>query len=115
MVAVFLSTRLFPLALARASYALVHPEEWGLCELLVVGLLSQAGLELYRHSLPAAFARASRLPARGKPLEKMERVDHCFIAFSRLAVIVMTFHFIQFTMCSNLIPWKLEQVRWLTE
>jgi len=89
---------------------MLHPLEWGLVELLVLGVLTQVGLEFYRHGIPLAFGSWAHLPARGKPLEELARRDRQFVACSQLAIVVMTFHYIQFMASSRDVLWPLEKV-----
>ena len=103
--------RLFPLVVARASHAILHPGEWGALELVVLGLISQIGLELYRHGVPYAFASAQHLPARGRPLEVLATRDKLCIGFSNVAIVVMMFHYLQFMAISPNVLWRPEQVR----
>jgi len=104
--------RLLPLAIARASHSALHPLDWGGVELLVIGVFTQIGLEFYRSGVPRAFSRASAkdLAARGKPLENLARIDRKFIAFSQCAIVVMSFHYLQFMAASPNVLWKPEQM-----
>ena len=92
--------RVLPLIIARASFSAMHPLEWGALELVVLGVLTQVGLEFYRHrgtACPSPSAAGwKHLPSRGKPLEVLAPRDRQFIAFSQVAIIVMTFHYLQF-------------------
>ena len=90
-----LQDRILPLILARAGQAVVNPDSWGVMELVVVGLFTQIGLEVYKHGVPEVFSRWKHLPARGKPLEVLESRDRQYIAFSQIAIVVMTFHYLQ--------------------
>uniref|UniRef100_A0A7S0LJB0 Fatty acid hydroxylase domain-containing protein n=1 Tax=Coccolithus braarudii TaxID=221442 RepID=A0A7S0LJB0_9EUKA len=101
-----LMNRGLPLVIARA----LQPADWGVCELLVLGLLTQIGLELYRSGVPKAFASWAHLPARGKPLEKLALRDRQFIVCSQLAVVVMTFHYLQFMASSPNVLWHREEL-----
>ena len=103
--------RVVPLAVARASQAVLHPQQWGAVELVAIGGVVQAGLEFYRHGVPAAFASWPQLPARGKPLDVLAGKDRLFIAFSQVAIIVMTFHYLQFMASSPNVLWMPEQAR----
>ena len=100
--------RVVPLVLARASHAILHPLKWGTIELVVLGGLTQVGLEFYRHGVPCAFASWEHLPARGKPLAVLARRDRQFIAASQVLIVVMTFHYLQFMVSSANVLWKLE-------
>ena len=71
--------RVVPLVVARASRSMLHPLEWGAIELIVLGLLTQIGLEFYRHGVPVAFSSWQKLPARGRPLEELARRDRCLL------------------------------------
>lgn len=101
--------RMLPLIVARASQSMLHPLQWGVLELLVLGVLTQVGLEFYRHGLPRAFASWAHLPARGKPLEELSRRDRQFVASSQVAIVVMTFHYIQFMATSENVLWQLHE------
>ena len=90
-----LQDRILPLILARVGQAVVDPDSWGVMELVVVGLFTQIGLEVYKHGVPEVFSRWKHLPARGKPLEVLESRDRQYIAFSQIAIVVMTFHYLQ--------------------
>jgi hypothetical protein len=90
-----LQDRILPLVLARVGQAVVNPDSWGVMELVIVGLFTQIGLEVYKHGVPEVFSRWKHLPARGKPLEVLESRDRQFIAFSQIAIVVMTFHYLQ--------------------
>ena len=102
--------RMIPLIVARASHSMLHPFEWGALELVILGGLTQVGLEFYRHGIPAAFSSWAHLPARGRPLEDLAKRDRQFIAFSQVAIVVMTFHYLQFMASSANVLWKLNQV-----
>ena len=103
--------RVVPLVIARAGHSLLHPEAWGAAELAAIGVLTQIGLEVYRHGVPIAFASWKHLPARGKPLEVLETRDRQFIAFSQVAVVVMTFHYLQYMASSPSVLWRPEEAR----
>jgi len=105
-----LEDRLLPLVIARVSHSVLRPLEWGALELLVLGGLTQVGLEVYRHGVPYAFDSWHKLPARGKPLETFAARDRQFIGASQLAIVVMTFHYLQFMATSANVLWSLEQV-----
>ena len=105
-----LRERVLPLLIARASHSVLHPLEWGAVELLVLGGLTQVGLELYRHGVPYAFDSWEKLPPRGRPLEILAARDRQFIAASQVAIVVMTFHYLQFMATSSNVYWSLEQV-----
>ena len=102
--------RLLPLVIARASHSLLHPHDWGVLELILLGVATQVGLEFYRHGVPKAFASWQHLPARGKHLESFERRDRQFIAFSQVAIVVMTVHYLPFMATSPNVLWRLDQV-----
>lgn len=102
--------RVIPLVIARASHSVLHPLEWGLVELIVLGVLTQVGLELYRTGVPLAFSSFAKLPARGKPLEKLASRDKLMIGCSQIAIVVMTFHYLQFMMSSPNVLWRLDQL-----
>jgi len=104
--------RLLPLTIARASHSVLHPLDWGGVELLVIGLFTQIGLEFYRSGVPRVFARTSAkdLAARGKPLEVLARIDRQYIAFSQCAIVIMSFHYLQFMASSPNVLWKPEQM-----
>jgi len=102
--------RVVPLVIARAGHSLLHPEAWGAAELAAIGVLTQIGLEVYRHGVPIAFASWKHLPARGKPLEVLETRDRQFIAFSQVAVVVMTFHYLQYMASSPSVLWRPEEI-----
>lgn len=104
-----LSDRVLPLIIARASHSVLHPLDWGAWELVVLGVFTQVGLEFYRHGVPKAFGSWAHLPARGKPLDVLAPRDRQFIAFSQLAIIVMTFHYLQFMAYSENVLWRPEQ------
>ena len=104
------SDRVVPLVIARASQSVLEPLAWGVMELIVIGVLAQVGLEFYRHGIPLLFASGEKLPARGRPLEVLADIDRTFIGFSRVAVIIMTFHYLQFMASSPNVLWRLEQV-----
>ena len=101
--------RVLPLVIARATHSVFHPLDWGALELIVLGGATQIGLEFYRHGVPYAFSSWDKLPARGKPLDVLARRDRQYIAFSQLAIVVMTFHYLQFMATSANVLWKLEQ------
>ena len=103
--------RVLPLIIARASFSAMHPLEWGALELVVLGVLTQVGLEFYRHGVPLAFRSWKHLPSRGKPLDVLAPRDRQFIAFSQVAIIVMTFHYLQFMASSPNVLWMPEQAR----
>jgi len=105
-----LRERVLPLLIARASHSVLHPLEWGAVELLVLGGLTQVGLELYRHGVPYAFDSWEKLPPRGRPLEILAARDRQFIAASQVAIVVMTFHYLQFMATSSNVYWSLEQM-----
>jgi len=102
--------RVLPLVIARVSHSVLHPQEWGLLELLLLGGITQIGLEVYRHGVPRAFDSCAKLPARGKPLAELARRDQQFVACSQLAIVVMTFHYLQFMLVSPRVLWKLEEL-----
>jgi len=102
--------RILPLIIARASHSMLHPRDWGAVELLVLGILTQIGLEFYRHGVPCAFSKWAHLPARGKHLDALERRDRQFVAFSQVAIVLMTFHYLQFMASSPNVPWRLDEV-----
>ena len=102
--------RVLPLVIARAGHSVLHPLEWGALELLVLGGLTQVGLEVYRSGVPYAFDSWDKLPARGKPLETLATRDRQFIGASQVAIVVMTFHYLQFMATSANVLWSLEQV-----
>jgi len=102
--------RVLPLLIARASHSVLHPLEWGAVELVVLGVLTQIGLEFYRHGVPIAFSSWENLPARGKPLEELATRDRQFIGFSQVAIVLMTFHYLQFMAVSPNVLWRLDQV-----
>ena len=101
--------RVVPLAVARASQAVLHPQQWGAVELVAIGGVVQAGLEFYRHGVPAAFASWPQLPARGKPLDVLAGKDRLFIAFSQVLIVVMSFHYFQFMASSENVLWSLDR------
>ena len=105
-----LQDRILPLILARVGQAVVDPDGWGIVELVVVGLFTQIGLEMYRHGVPQVFSRWKHLPARGKPLEVLELRDRQCIAFSQIAIVVMTFHYLQYMASSPHVIWRPEQI-----
>ena len=105
-----LMERVLPLVIARASHSVLHPEAWGLVELLLMGAVTQIGLELFRHGVPFAFRSWPKLPARGKHLDEFASIDRQFIVFSQLAIVVMTFHYLQFMLTSPNVLWKLEEL-----
>jgi len=105
-----LQDRIVPLIIARASHGMLHPDSWGVVELVVVGLLTQIGLEVYKHGVPEVFSRWKHLPARGKPLEVLESRDRQYIAFSQIAIVVMTFHYLQYMASSPHVLWRPEQI-----
>jgi len=96
--------------IARASHSVMHPLDWGVLELAVLGVLTQVGLEFYRHGVPQVFASWTHLPARGKPLDVLARRDRQFIACSQIAIVVMTFHYLQYMASSPFVPWRLDQL-----
>ena len=102
--------RLLPLLIARASHSLLHPLDWGAPEVLVFGVLTQVGLEFYRHGVPQLFGSWDQLPPRGKPLETLQRIDRLYIACSQVAIVVMTFHFLQFMAASERVLWQPAQL-----
>ena len=102
--------RVVPLIIARASHSMLHPLQWGAIELVVLGVLTQVGLEFYRHGVPLAFSSWEKLPARGKPLMKLEQIDRMFVACSQVMIIVMTFHYLQFMASSPRVLWRLDQL-----
>lgn len=101
--------RVVPLIVARAGHSVLHPDQWGAVELLVLGGATQIGLEFYRHGIPRVFSSWESLPARGKPLDKLAPQDERCIAFSQVAIVVMTFHYLQFMAMSPNVLWKPEQ------
>ena len=103
--------RIVPLVVARAGHAVLHPESWGTVELVIVGGLTQVGLEVYRHGVPSVFASWKHLPARGKPLEVLESRDRQFIACSQIMIVVMTFHYLQYMASSPYVLWRPEEAR----
>merc|ERR1711865_1149417 len=105
-----LQDRIVPLIIARASHGMLQPDSWGVVELVVVGLLTQIGLEVYKHGVPEVFSRWKHLPARGKPLEVLESRDRQYIAFSQIAIVVMTFHYLQYMASSPHVLWRPEQI-----
>jgi len=60
--------------------------------------------------VPRAFDSCAKLPARGKPLAELARRDQQFVACSQLAIVVMTFHYLQFMLVSPRVLWKLEEL-----
>lgn len=105
-----LTERLLPIVVARASQVMLHPLHWGALELLVLGLFVEFGLEFYRSGVPSLFAWCSKLPVRGKPLDAFERRDRQFVAFSHVAIVVMTFHYLQFLACSPNVIWRIDEM-----
>ena len=105
-----LHERILPLAIARASHSVLHPLDWGVVELIVLGALTQIGLEFYRHGIPLAFSSWTHLPARGKPLEILAPIDRFMVAMSQVEIVVMTFHYLQYMACSSNVPWQLSQL-----
>ena len=104
------SERVLPLIIARASHSALQPFEWGAVEFVILGVITQLGLEFYRSGVPSIFAGWKHLPARGKHLDVLAERDKQFIVVSRLAVIVMSFHYLQFMASSQNVLWRLEQV-----
>lgn len=102
--------RVLPLMIARASHSLLHPQDWGAVELLAIGVLTQAGLEVYRHGVPSVFAKWAHLPARGRHLDTLQRRDRQFVVFSQVAIVVMTFHYLQYMASSPNVPWRLVEL-----
>jgi len=102
--------RVLPLIIARASYSVMHPLDWGVVELVVLGVLTQVGLEFYRHGVPIAFGSWKHLPSRGKPLDVLAPRDRQFIAFSQVLIVVMTFHYLQFMASSENVLWRPDQI-----
>lgn len=105
-----LHERLLPLLAMRLSHSMLHPMDWGMTELIVLGVVSQLGLEAYSHLLPRVLDGGQYLAARGKPLKEFATIDRVFVAISRFAIVVMTFHYIQFMACSPNVVWSLGQV-----
>lgn len=101
--------RVVPLMIARASHAMLHPQEWGVVELLVLGLGTQIGLEFYRHGVPRVFSTWEQLPARAKHLDVLAQHDRQYIAVSQVLIVIMTFHYLQFMAGSPNVLWKLDQ------
>ena len=58
--------RVLPLLIARASRSMLYPLEWGALELIVLGVVTQVGLEFYRSGVPRAFGAWAHLSARGQ-------------------------------------------------
>ena len=83
--------RLAPLVVAWASGAAARPLDWGIVELLVLGVLAQIGLEFYRNGVPKAFSGWEQLAARGKPLEVFAARDLQFVLCSQVAIVLMMF------------------------
>lgn len=102
--------RVLPLVIARAGHSVLHPREWGALEMLVIGVATQVGLEVYRSIVPRVFASWAKLPARGKPLDVLSWRDRQFVACSQIAVVMMTFHYLQFMASSPNILWRLDQL-----
>lgn len=105
-----LTERVVPLVLARASQSVLQPHSWGLPELLALGVLTQIGLEVYRHGVPKAFSSAPKLAARGKHLDAFAAIDRTFITLSQIAIVVMTFHYLQFMATSPNVQWRLDEI-----
>ena len=93
-----------------AAQSVAVPLSWGVVELVIFGQLSQIGLEFYKKGVPLAFKGFVSLPARAKPLENFMRIDHQYVAFNQIAIVAMTFHYLQFMACSSRVLWRLDQV-----
>ena len=102
--------RLAPLVVAWASGAAARPLDWGIVELLVLGVLAQIGLEFYRNGVPKAFSGWEQLAARGKPLEVFAARDLQFVLCSQVAIVLMMFHYLQYMATSENVVWRLDQL-----
>lgn len=108
--AVFGEGGLLEQIMAQAQHSAHNPRQWGVVELIVFTLVIQLGVEFYNHILPRFFLKLSNLPARGKHLDLLDRTDLLYITLSRIAIIFMFFHYVQFMASSSNVMWRMSQV-----
>lgn len=83
---------------------------WSTAHFIGFAALVQVGFEIYVQLLPTIFGGATPLSPRGKHLDTLETLDKSFILFNRLAVIMMTYHYLMLVVYSPRVAWRLDAI-----